>query len=1306
METGRHISGVDYFIAIRDRTDYFGEGEDRRNPEPAFADPELAPRLPRPIKPMHLKKLPRAGLPLLVLVGGLLLFKSNRAADWPMSRFDAQRSAASPQKLAENLHLQWVREFPPVTPAWLDQAKMQFDSAYDPILVGKTLFLASSRHDWLMALDVETGNEKWRFFAEGPIRFAPVGWENKLYFTSDDGYLYCVAADRGTLLWKFRGGPSDRKILGNERLISTWPARGAPVVKNGTVYFAASIWPFMGTFIHALDARTGKVVWTNDGDGSIYMKQPHNADAFAGVAPQGPLVAIGDRLLVPGGRSVPACFDRQTGKMLRYQLAENGKRGGGSEVSASDKYFFNGGSIFDLETEHYLADIGNYVVVALPHVFAFKDGSCRAFDLASGLEEIVDSVDRKGKETKLTRWQMDEIASCKLPGVESLIKSGPRLYAGGREFVQAIDLDLTNKAMKPGWHGEVEGTVVRLLSGADRLFAVTREGRVYCFGADRVEPKIIARTRPTSETPEDGWAEKAERILKATHIRDGYCIAWGIGSGRLIQELMRQSTLHIFVLDPDETKVLDFRNKKVARDWTRVEAFHGDPVSFAFPPYVASLMVCEELGTRGMSMPDLLKRHYPALRPYGGTACFFNGANDDAVNLVKELSLEHAQVRGEDKLVRVTREGALPGAANWTHEHADASNTRVSRDHLVKAPLGILWFGGPSHEGILPRHGHGPQPQVIDGRMIIEGVDMLRAIDIYTGRLLWETRLPGVGAFYNNLAHQPGANSAGSNYVCSPDCVFVALDRRCVRLDVATGRIIAEFALPPLGDADKAPRWGYINVLGDYLIGGAEPIFNPRLLPPEPKLGNGDDKDPGTEAKEDPLGKLLKSLRGNNDNFSSSKQLVVMDRHSGKVLWSATARSGFRHNATCMGGGRLYTIDRLSGEQVSQFERRGEEPPHTPRLLAFDLKTGKELWSTDADVFGTWLSYSEKHDVLVEAGRVARDTLYDEPKGMRAYGARDGAVLWFEKDYIGPAMIHGDTILQDQGGCDLLTGALKMRSDPLTGQLAPWKWTRNYGCNTPAASEHLLTFRSGAAGYFDLCNDGGTGNFGGFRSSCTNNLIVAGGVLTAPDYTRTCTCLYQNQASVGLIHMPEAEEWTFFGSKEIKGTITRLGINFGAPGDRKADHSTLWLEYPSVAGPSPAVEVVTKPSNLETYRRHSSAVPDKHGWITSSGVKGLSELRVKLTKGEKRTYTVRLYFAEPEDVAERERVFHLKLQGRSVCENLDILKESGGRFRTLIKEFKGIEVAGDLTLQLIGSGTVANRPTILCGLEVVAEDNR
>src|SRR5262249_48259297 len=201
-------------------------------------------------------------------------------------------------------------------------------------------------------------------------------------------------------------------------------------------------------------------------------------------------------------------------------------------------------------------------------------------------------------------------------------------------------------------------------------------------------------------------------------------------------------------------------------------------------------------------------------------------------------------------------------------------------------------------------------------------------------------------------------------------------------------------------------------------------------------------------------------------------------------------------------------IDRLSGPQLTKLRRRGEEPKSPPHLLAFDLKTGKELWRTSTDVFGTWLSYSAKHDVRIEAGRVARDSLPDEPKGMRAYKAGTGKVLWYEATHTGPAMIHGDTILQGQGACDLLTGALKMRPDPLTGELVPWGWIRNYGCNTPAASEHLLTFRSGAAGFFDLCRDGGTRNFGGLRSSCTHNLVVAGGVLTIPHYTRPSTFPY------------------------------------------------------------------------------------------------------------------------------------------------------------------------------------------------------
>src|SRR5205807_3870975 len=139
-----------------------------------------------------------------------------------------------------------------------------------------------------------------------------------------------------------------------------------------------------------------------------------------------------------------------------------------------------------------------------------------------------------------------------------------------------------------------------------------------------------------------------------------------------------------------------------------------------------------------------LRRLFGSLRPFGGVACLPMPKEDRArlLPLLANGALPQAHCRDGGEWLLLSRDGPLPGSANWTHEHADAANTRVSKDTLVKAPLGVLWFGGPSDRGILPRHGHGPQPQVIDGRLIIEGVNMLRAIDIYTGRLLWETELP------------------------------------------------------------------------------------------------------------------------------------------------------------------------------------------------------------------------------------------------------------------------------------------------------------------------------------------------------------------------------------------------------------------------------------------------------------------------------------------------------------------------------------------------------------------------------------
>jgi outer membrane protein assembly factor BamB len=1264
---------------------------------------------------------------LLTLIALAFLPLTTAAGDWPMWRHDAGRSAASPHSLPPRLQLQWVRSLPPLKPAWPDQPKLQVDTVYEPVVLGKRLFVGSSCFDSVTAYDIESGKELWRFHTDGPVRYPPAAWENKVYFTSDDGYIYCVEATRGALLWRFRGGPSERKVLGNGRLISAWPARGGPAIADGTVYFAAGIWPFMGIFLHALDARTGRVVWTNDGDGSLYIKQPHNADAFAGVAPQGALVVSGDKLLVPGGRSVPACYDRHTGKLLYFRLGENGKRGGGSLVAANERFFFNGDVCFELEDGKFLG--------AMPGRFALTDWmlstadskALRAFDLTTATLQTIETVDRKGKKSKESKWTVEQTGVVKADELTALIQAGDRLYVGAEDEVFAVELPLKGQGNPVSWRANVDGTVASLVAADDRLFAVTRQGQLYCFGEKPVEPRIHGLSAAVLPPLHDTWGERVRGLVERTGVHEGYCIVWGVGSGRLIAELVRQTALNLIVIDPDGRQVQEQREHLQAAGvpCERVTVLHGDPLTIALPPYLASLMVTESCPSRSAPLRGVfIHKAVDSLRPFGGVACFPSGEvrQQTLARLASQEPLSGATVSASVEWVFLERKGPLPGSANWTHEHGDAANTRVSHDRLVKAPLGILWFGGPSHDGILPRHGHGPQPQVVDGRLFLEGVDMLRCMDCYTGRILWEAKLPGVGAFYNNLAHQPGANSSGTNYVALPDGIYVAYGKCCVRLDPVTGRKLAEFRMPPshsptlrggegspirLGESgydrpEACPTWGYLNVAGDVLVGGADPMFDANVARESKPKGdkNGTDSD-------DPLSKLAsKVVKATNDNYSSSKRLVVMDRHTGRVRWSATAESGFRHNAICIGGDRLYCIDRLSGPQLARLKRRGEEPNNKARLLVLDLKTGRALWQTDVDVFGTWLSYSTDRDILIEAGRVARDTISDEPKGMRAYEARTGRILWFERKHSGPAMIHGDTILMAGNACDLRTGKLTMRKDPLTDEEVEWTWTRGYGCNTPLASEYLLTFRSGAAGYYDLCNDGGTGNLGGFRSSCTNNLIVAAGLLNAPDYTRTCVCNYQNQASLALIHMPEVEMWTYFGSRGGKGPVRRVGINFGAPGDRRAEDGTLWIEYPSTGGLSPVVPITTQPARPEYIRHHSSLIEGEGPkWVAASAVKGLNLLTLDLG-GRARTerrFTVRLYFAELEAERLGERVFDVALQGETVLKGFDILREAGGRNRSLVKEFKGIPVTKELVVTFLARDWVKYPASLLNGIEVVEE---
>lgn len=198
------------------------------------------------------------------------------------------------------------------------------------------VFFGSSADHTIRALDFETGAERWAFYTEGPVRFAPVLHKDRVCAVSDDGHLYCLKASDGSLVWKLRVAPGSERCIGNEQMVSKWPCRSGALIEHDRLYTTAGMWSGDGVFIYCLDADTGKVIWKNETTAYRWMHLPHGV-GYGGVAPQGYLALYKGTLYVAAGRAAPAILDAKTGELLYHEIGRGYKAHypGGSWVMAS-----------------------------------------------------------------------------------------------------------------------------------------------------------------------------------------------------------------------------------------------------------------------------------------------------------------------------------------------------------------------------------------------------------------------------------------------------------------------------------------------------------------------------------------------------------------------------------------------------------------------------------------------------------------------------------------------------------------------------------------------------------------------------------------------------------------------------------------------------------------------------------------------------------------------------------------------------------------------------------------------------------
>ncbi|HPA46666.1 MAG TPA: PQQ-binding-like beta-propeller repeat protein, partial [bacterium] len=902
-----------------------------------------------------------------------------QAENWPTYRHDSTQHAVTSQGISLPLSFAWEYRTPHAPkPAWYEPAeelpRMRFDSAYQVTVADGIAYFGSSVDNKVYALDTETGEIRWTRFTDGPVRLAPSISNGKVYVGSDDGYVYCLSAQDGELAWKFRAGPSDRKVLGNGRMISLWPVRTNVLVDGGVAYFAAGVFPYEGIQICALNAETGEIVWKNDTIGD----QAHELN-FGGISPQGYLVVSKEVLYVPSSRAMPAGFSRENGEFLFY-LNPGAKVGGtwtlldrnelisGVDLSGTPaKVSYEDGTGRRLG-EPYAWFPGVDLVVTAQDSFVLTGDGVYAIDrvkypeINKRLQELASEeanirrriMDLRAKTAQADQAKKDtaneEIAqiSARMKAIQeeqgqlkstayrwfapakdfnTMALAGQTLIVGGKESLLALD----TTDGKEVWKGSVSGEVAGLAISDGKLLVSSDDGSISCF-TEGTPKNPGKRTAKIEKSPyaEDRLATDyqslAGEILGQSSVRKGYCLVLGCGDGRLAYEIAKQSELTVIAIDSNSQNIRETKAKLdgAALYGTKMTVENWDIRDL--PDYFANLVVYDSTVTNGeikLNAEEICR----VLRPNGG-ALFVRWPtmHEDP----KMQKFGNSMSAAGDLFMTIIEKGSgvctlsgkrkpLEKAGSWRELYGNSQNTACSDDELVECPLGVLWFGEPGPSGMVERHARSMAPVSINGRLFVQGEEEISAYDAYNGTFLWKREIPG--------AVRVRVDVDGGNLVATEDALYVAAHDKCHRLDPETGETVLTYSLPIFADSDRK-RWGYISSDGKILFGSVADPLEADYASMWDNMTDGEKwKDAPTMPESQRDSRYAEYFNSFKQRYPEPNQDAWQDLHRAGALWR-----------------QMHTYP-VWGSQKSPKAALTDRIMTSECFFALDAKTGKVLWA-------------------------------------------------------------------------------------------------------------------------------------------------------------------------------------------------------------------------------------------------------------------------------------------------------------------------------------------------------------------------
>ena len=648
----------------------------------------------------------------------------------------------------------------------------------------------------------------------------------------------------------------------------------------------------------------------------------------------------------------------------------------------------------------------------------------------------------------------------------------------GQRVIADAQLKTEHRATVGGLQHNRVYTFTVEATGADGKLERTRD-----FECDTLFNFMMPDIAPLAAA-DDESTRTAASILAATGVNRGICLLPNSGDGTLAHELARQSQLRVIGLAADRTRVRSSRRllTDAGSYGSRVAVHHFDPSKpLPLNGMLANLIYLKlEAG-----QPRLAQRIHAAanwLRPDGGVA--FVPFPDGSANRQSWLEALRMAANGSgltvatgDAGVKLTR-GPLAGSGEWSHQYGTASNAAFGGEKLSGVSntddLEVQWIGRPGPRAQPDRNGRKPAPLSTGGRLFVQGLNRILALDAYNGTVLWSRELPEIQRF--NMPRD------SSNWAANRESLFAAIDGECWKWNARTGELESRIPVPPDAVSSVKLDWSYLSPHRDQIIGSSVVQDSAYTS----FWGGG-----GAGWYDAKSGAVTQKV--------CSENLFALDSKDGRLAW--LYRGGLIVNSTItLAKNQAWFVEARHPELRAGKKRQlgGSQFWEQQHLVCLDLKTGESLWSKPLKIVpgevALYLAHGDNKLVLVSSGSASYNTY--------AFNDEDGESTWTRKipwpsDHHGGHMarpaIAGGTVYVRPGALSLADGK------PLKLQLP------GGGCGTYAASENALFFRSGNVTMWDR-QKGKTTSWNRLRPDCWLSTIPAAGLLLSPEGGGGCSC--------------------------------------------------------------------------------------------------------------------------------------------------------------------------------------------------------